>query len=281
MEPRQRRSKVEKVRIDSLRVPAAGKAQRPFHQAKGDRIAAEFDIDSFGFPAVCRVDGVNWLVDGQHRVYGIRKSGYAKSTDEIECEVYEGLPQDEMARMFLRRNQTTPVTAFERFGVAVTAGYSAEVAISEIVAGLGLQIGHPKTTGNIFSVGALRRVYDRDGADVLGRVLRVLRDAYASSPQGFGRRLIEGVALVFATYSRIDDAVLVRALAGEPHGLHGLQRRAEDYRERLGRQVPECVAAGVVDIYNEKVGKRNRLVKWWKAHTGGRLRRPARAPSDR
>ncbi len=39
MESRQRRSSIEKVRIDSLRVPPAGKAQRPFHQSKGDKLA--------------------------------------------------------------------------------------------------------------------------------------------------------------------------------------------------------------------------------------------------
>ena len=187
MEPRQRRSRLEKVSLDSLRVPPAGKAQRPFRQSKGDQIAAQFDIDSFGFPVVCRVEGVNWLVDGQHRVYGFQKSGYAKSGDEIECEVYQGLEMAEMAR-------------------------------------------------------------------------------------------IEGLGLVLAAYSRIDDKFLVRGLASEPHGLHGLQRRAEDYRERLGRQVPECVTAGVVDIYNRQVGGKRSLVKWWKAHKGGRLRRAKRVP---
>ena len=36
--PAQRVSKIEKVRIDSLRVPVVGKAQRPFHEAKADEI---------------------------------------------------------------------------------------------------------------------------------------------------------------------------------------------------------------------------------------------------
>ena len=49
MDPRPRRSKIEKVSLDTLRVPAPGKAQRPFRQAKGDEIAGNFDIDSFGF----------------------------------------------------------------------------------------------------------------------------------------------------------------------------------------------------------------------------------------
>ena len=106
MDPRPRRSKIEKVSLDSLRVPAAGKAQRPFRQAKGDEIAGNFDIDSFGFPVVCRVEDVNWLVDGQHRIYGIQQSGYAAPTDQIECEVYEGLALAEMAHMFLGRNRS-------------------------------------------------------------------------------------------------------------------------------------------------------------------------------
>ena len=52
-----------------------------------------------------------------------------------------------------------------------------------------------------------------------------------------------------------------------------LKRRAEEYRERLGRPVPECVAAAAVDIYNRHVGKKRCLVKWWKTQASGRLRR--------
>ena len=218
MAPRPRRSKIEKVRLDSLRVPEAGKAQRPFRQSKGDEISGHFDIDSFGFPVVCRVEGVNWLVDGQHRVYAIQQSGYAVSTAEIDCEVYQGLALAEMARMFLGRNRSTPVSAFERFSVAVTAGYPVETAIADIVSGLGLRLGYPKQIGNVFAVGALRRVYDRDGAKTLERVLRILRDAYDSSSNGFDRRLIEGLGLVRAAYSAVKDERLARALALERHG---------------------------------------------------------------
>ena len=135
MESRQPRSRIEKIRIDTLRVPPAGKAQRPFRESRGHKIAAEFEINSFGFPVICQVEGSNWVVDGQHRVYAIQKCGYAKATDLIDCEVYQGLTMAEMARMFLGRNRSTPVTAFERFGVAVTAGYPAERAITEIVGG--------------------------------------------------------------------------------------------------------------------------------------------------
>ena len=273
MDPRQARPRIEKIRIDTLRTPPAGKAQRPFRKAKGDKIAREFDINSFGFPVVCQVEDTNWVVDGQHRVYGIQKSGYAQPGDSIECEVYEGLSIEEMARMFLGRNQSTPVTGFERYRVAVTAGSEQETAINEIVEELGLKVGWPKITGNIYAVGSLRRVYERDGAEKLQQVLRVLRDAYERSAGGFGRQMIDGLGLVLSTYSGIDEKLLVRALAAEQHGVHSVQRRAEEYRERLGRQLPQCTAASVVDIYNRHAGRKRRLMKWWKAHKGGRLRR--------
>ena len=281
MDPRERRSNIEKVRIDTLTVPTVGRAQRPFHQAKGDRIAREFDINLFGFPVVCRVDDVNWLVDGQHRVYGLQKSGCAGPTDEVDFEVYHGLTMAEMATMFLGRNRSTPVTAFERFGVAVTAGYPAEVAIAGIVESLGLKIGDPKVRGNVFAVGALRRVYDRDGGEVLTRVLRVLRAAFESDPQAFGRRLLEGLGLVLAAYADLDDALLVRSLAALPNNVQSVHSLAEQHRQQLGRPVPDCVAAAVVDIYNGAVGKKRRLVKWWKVDTAGAIRRRSRLPSSR
>ena len=183
----------------------------------------------------------------------------------------------EMARMFLGRNQSTPVTAFERFGVAVTAGYPTEQAITRIVENAGHEGRIPGTEGNVYSVGALRRVYDRYGGETLERVLRVLRDAYNNSAAGLSRQLIDGVGLVLGTYRQVDDRLLVEALGKEPHGIHGLQRRAEEYRERLGRPVPECVAAGVVDVYNRHGDASEALVKWWKAQTG---RPPARSKTS-
>ena len=216
MKTREQQPQIEKIRIDTLRVPPVGQAQRPFREAKGDRIAAEFDINNFGFPVVCRVDGTNWVVDGQHRLYAIQKCGYAKASDLLPCEVYEGLSMTEMARMFLGRNRSTPVTPFERFGVAVTAGYPTETAITEIVESTGLKIGHPKVPGQVYSVGALRRVYDRHGPAVLERVMRVLCDAYQGAPAGLGRTLIDGVGLVVATYGGLNRQVACRSPRQRP-----------------------------------------------------------------
>ena len=209
-----RRSKIEKVRLDTLRVPAAGKAQRGFHQVKGDWIADRFHIDSFGVPAVCRVDGVNWLIDGQHRVYGIQKSGYAKPSDEIECEVYRDLAQGEMAHMFLERNHTTPVSAFERFGVALTAGYPAETAVAAIVTGAGFA----------------DRPSDRFRERVLGRL--VAAHTRPLRPRRARARVVDPARCVRVDLSGLRSSFSRRGCSGA--------RDVPASRSRLARQGP-CV----------------------------------------
>ena len=95
-----RKSRILPVRIDRLRTPAPGVAQRPFSQAKGDSLAAEFDIDKLGYPVVNRADGIDWVIDGQHRTYALRKQHVIPSDGTIECEVYENLSEQQMADLF-------------------------------------------------------------------------------------------------------------------------------------------------------------------------------------
>ena len=59
----------------------------------------------------------------------------------------------------------------------------------------------------------------------------------------------------------IEDDVLLGALAHERHGFHAVYRQAEAYRERLGRSVPEGIAATLVDIYNRRAKSGRRLTK--------------------
>ena len=204
-------------------------------------------------------------IDGQHRVYALRRQASVTGATLIECEVYEGMTERERADLFLGRNNTKSVSAFDRFRVAVTAGHERERAIMAIVKGAKLQIHQDKCPGCISSVGALQRVYEDGGGDVLARVLRTLRDAYDAAPAAFGRVVIEGLGLLFGRHPKFDDDdALVSALGKDRHGVHGLLRRAEEYRERLGRPQPQCVAAAVIDVYNREQRRKARLPRWWK-----------------
>ena len=260
-----RESRIRPVSIDSLQVPRAGKAQREFSQAWADAIAADFDMGKLGYPVVNRVGDINWVIDGQHRLAAFRKQPRVTRGTTLECEVYEGLDDQGMADLFLGRNRSRVVNAFERFSVAVTAGHPKENAIVDVVNAAKLELKADHRKGCIFAVAALKRVFAREGPAVLRRVLETLRDAYDSVPGAFGRPMVEGLGLVVGVYGpRIHNESLIAALGKDRHGVNGVLRRAEEYRERVGRPQPQCVAAAIVDVYNEGRRGAARIPRWWK-----------------
>ena len=264
-----RTSRILPVVLDTLKPPPPGVAQRAFQRAWAKEIGERLDMAKFGFPVVNQADGVNWLVDGQHRVFALLHHGTTPKCSSIDCEVYTGLNTQEMADVFLSRNRSRPVSAFDRFLVAVTAGYPEESEIFAIVSASDLSVKKDKCDGSVSAVGALLRVYRQAGGPVLSRVLRVIRDAYGGTASSFHRVVIEGFALVLVRHRDLDDATLVRVFSADKHGTTGLLRRAQDYRERVGRPQPQCFAAAAVDVYNRSSSRKRqkRVRKWWKEKT--------------
>lgn len=259
-----RPSVVRMVPINEMRTPPALVTQRRFRKAHGDRIAAELDLNKLGLPIVNHRDGIYWLVDGQHRIYGLRQNGF--KDELLECQVYENLTDAEMADTFLGADDRKAVPLFDKFHIACTAGHVRERDIQRTVETQGLKISQGGTDENsIGAIAALGKVYDRAGTTVLGQVLRTLRDAYGGDPKGFDGTIIEGVGLVFNRYgSRLTEHDLTKALTTASTGARGLLRRAEAQRQRTGNQKAHCVAATVVDIYNRGVDRGKRAPAWWK-----------------
>ena len=258
------RSKLRLVPITDMRTPPADMCQRRFSRAQAERYAANFDLEGMGFPVLNARDGVFWIVDGQHRVEALRIMGWGD--EKIECEVYEGLTDQEMARLFDRRNDRRAVDKMSTFKARCTAGDARECEIERVVMEQGLKIARGIEIGTVAAVVALGHVYDRSGADVLGRTLKTLRDAYESDASGFNGHIVEGLGMVYARYTeRINDAQMVKALNGMAYGPRGLLRRAESQRERTGNQKTQCVAAAIVEAYNRSArSSKAKLDSWWK-----------------
>lgn len=265
-QPSRKPSKIRPVPLGSMRIPPALVTQREFRKAHGDRIAATLDLNKLGFPIINHRDGIYWVCDGQHRVYALKENGFGDK-DVLDCEVYEGLTDAEMAEIFLGRDERRAISPYDKFHVACTAGHARENSVRRIVEVNGLKISRNKEEGAIAAVSALCKVYDRAGETVLGQVVRVLKNGYDGDPQSFDSSVIEGLGLVFNRYNgKTNEKDLSSRLASSSGGPRGLLRRAESQRERTGNQKSQCIAATVVDIYNRGMGPRagDRLPSWWK-----------------
>lgn len=244
--------------------------QREFVPSKADRIAANFSPEHFGVPVVNMRDGHAWMIDGQHRAAGLKIwLGEGWQDQHFEAEIYDGLTEAEEADAFLKRNDSMAVNAYNKFRIAVVAGWEDEQTVAGIVMREGLTISQDKShEGRIIAVGTLLRVYRRAGGEVLGRTLAIIRDAYGSA--GLEATVIAGMSMVVHRYDDLDPKETAARLARAHGGVSGMLGKAERTRKETGNPKHFCVAGAIVDTFNSmssaaKGGNGKRLLSWWKA----------------
>lgn len=236
-------------------------AQRDINQAKVDRIAAEFDPEEIGTPTVNLREGHWYIIDGQHRVEAMRQMGWGDQ--QVQCWTYEGMTQEQEAEKFLRLNDTLAVDRYARFKVGVTAARPEQCEIDRVVRAQQLVVSRDKIPGAIQAVATLERVYRRSDSVVLGRSLRIIRDAYGDD--GLEAAVIDGIGHLCARYNgELDESVAVTKLGHAHGGVNGLLNKAETIRRQTGNAKGLCVAAAAVEIINAGKGGK-KLPAWWKA----------------
>jgi hypothetical protein len=252
--------RLEWVRVSDLRI--SPRAQRD-HSLRGaqkliEEIAGDFDPDKFGTLTVSERNGTYWVVDGGHRRTALSRMGYEDQM--VQCWVYHGLSEQEEADLFLDLNNVRVVSGMDKFKVAVIAGRDVEVDIDRIVKAAGLSIGGRSGT-SVRCIGALTRVYEANGPQVLADTLCVLRDAYGAP--GFASKVVEGVGMFIGSYTnRFDEHRLKSRLSRKLGGVNGLLGRAEQIKSSHGVTLAEGVAAATVETYNQGRGGIN-LPSWW------------------
>jgi len=258
-------SKMHLVPMQLMRRPEF--LQKEFNQSRADKMAADFRLEGLGRLVVNHRDGVFYIIDGCHRHDALLKNGFGEY--DIECDVYEGLSDEEMARVFLLHAQRRVMSAFEKFNVKVEAKNARELDILRTVEGNHLKITRAHEQSCINAVSALGKVYDMAGPKILGMTLRTLRDAYDGDPAAFDGQLIAGLGGVFNRFNgRTHERNLIEQLAALAHGVRGIHQRAEKIRQATQNDKVQCISAVLVDIHNRGLAPKLRLPSWWKGAAG-------------
>lgn len=247
---------LNKVRVNPL-------AQREQVQARIDKLVTEFDPEQLGFPTVNLRDGHYWVIDGAHRIAALKEWLGEWEAQQVQCQTYEGLSEEEEAEVFLKLNDTLAVQAYAKFRIGVQAGRPEEVEVDKVVRQCQLRVSQDKGDGAIGAVGTLMRVYRRGGPLTLARTLLIIRDAYGDA--GLEASVIDGIGLLCNRFNGdLDDVKLVQRLSGAHGGVNGLLGKAENLRKSTGNVRAHCVAAAAVEINNGGRGGK-KLPSWWKA----------------
>lgn len=236
-------------------------AQRPLDSAQVDHIVANFDVEKLGYPVLNHSGDVYYIVDGQHRFEALKAIGWGDQ--QVHCQVFHDLSVEQMADLFLGKNDSRAVTSLAKFRVAVTAGYERECDIDRIVRHHGCAVTRDNVEGAIGAVGTLTRIYDRSGPGILSRTIRIIKDAYGSP--GFESAILDGLALLCTRYnvSDLEDQLIIAKLSNAHGGVKGLLGRAYLTREKLKQPLNQSVAAAAVEIINQGRGGK-KLPSWFR-----------------
>lgn len=266
-----RTARIRTVRLGDLRVSPA--AQREFNSNHGQKIADNFDLELAGTFTLSHRDGVYWIIDGQHRSFGMKEFVKAQFGDAwedwtIEAWVHEGLTEAQEAELFLTFNSSKPVTGIDKFRVSVTADRDVETDVNRIVLAMGMKVVAYRGQNNITAVGAVLATYKRGGATHLREVLGLLKAAW----DGFDLdgALIHAASDVIARYEgALNHERLLKQLSNLHNGSSGVYQVAARQKEQFGGTSREANAAAMVDIYNKGLRGKGRLAPWHRDDTDG------------
>lgn len=261
-------SKFGMVLVSELNVDP--EAQRTLSPAWVKSHVPLFDVDQLGYIVVNkRVNGKQYIVDGQHRVELMRAVGWGDQ--RIHSEIFEGLTQAGEARLFNSRNDRKSVRPIDKFRIKVTGGDPASIDIQRIVTAHGLVISDECIDGHIVAVRSLEVVYagagiasPKEGPVALAKALKTLVQSFGKQASSVNGDVVRAIGMIYLRYNgKVKESDLVKKLAPIPGGCPGLLGKGRTMRELRGRPMAHCIASVVVDAYNR--GRRTEKLDAWES----------------
>lgn len=230
-------ARYRKLPVDALIVD--GRYQRELNVSRVRAIVRAFNANQLGVLEVStRPDDEYAVFDGQHRLVALRELG----KNDAPCLIHSGLTAQDEASLFARLHLSRRgLSALERFRAQVFAGVEQAVTIAGIVESQRFEIaGYSPTNRAIRAVGALERIYRRDGAIALRETLQTVRLLWDGDPRSTDGYLLEGLSQFLVGYgNRLGDehfdklaaagpTVILRRALGQLQGGGGHARHAID-----------------------------------------------------
>ena len=175
----------------------------------------DFDVNQINPIKVSRRNGINYVFNGQHTAEIVAMASGSRDTP-VWCMIYDDLVYEEEADIFA--NQMKNVKALvpvEIFKANCEAGNEKELLIKDLVESYDLKINGAGTPGTIAAISTLEKIYDRNGYDVLNRVLNLIVMTWEGENKSFSSNILNGVTrLVLCFGDALKDEVFVEKVGG-------------------------------------------------------------------
>jgi hypothetical protein len=168
--------------------------QRYLSESHIKKLLEKFDPGLLGTLVVSKRKDGYYVIDGQHRLYVMRK----KSIDKASCNVYYGLTSMQEARLFVAFNSNRKkLSPSDIFKGRIESGDPVALDIKNTVENCGLILGINKhnATNTIVALTALENIYRQLGKSGLRRVLNLIKSTWNGDPDSFDHHMLNGMKI--------------------------------------------------------------------------------------
>lgn len=190
-------------------------SQRDYDDKWAQHIADEFDPDKFEPVIVTKPNGagVYHVIEGQHRARAIDKLW--GPNEMVPSRVVAEADPARAAEIWLGINAGRKgIKPIREFLVAVEARRTLECNINSVVRRAGYHIDqNTKADNAISAVGALRKIYNRYGENLLFVTLNTCRKLWGNDPAGVSGSILGGMSMFLNEFNRYTETPhLVKAI---------------------------------------------------------------------
>lgn len=243
-------SKLIKMRADSLQPHPL--AQRELVPSRLRKLIATLDLDAIGVLHAVEypIKGKSaiWIVDGQHRWRALMDHGMGEWM--VEVKIHTDVTDDARASaIFLKLNDRSPVSPFDKFQNRLMAKDEDAVAINDIAIKHHMKISRTGGPGCLVGISCIEKTYKLDGGDSLDKSLGIVNEAWGL--RTVEAKIIEGIGLLCARFNgAMDIPALTKKLSKYPGSATGLVGDARGLMEYRKVSLARCVAERVIEAYN-------------------------------
>lgn len=190
-------------------------AQREFLPEWAHQIAKNFKWEKYKPVDVSYHNGKYYIIDGQHRVSGIRQH-FGKDC-VIMCRVHYGMTELDEANFFLEQDKGRKhISRIDQMWVRYKIGDEVITDMVRIATKVGFIVDGKSNNSKykIAAVGTLEKVYKYLSREQFFDMLSVIKKAWDGHPDSIGREMLLGMAVFYKAYwGMFDSKALVRALS--------------------------------------------------------------------
>lgn len=225
------------------------RVQRAIIPARVKKLVQGWTFRGVGVITISRRDGINYIVDGQHRWAAALELGHGNS--KVLCHIYTDLTEQEEAALFLTLNDARTVSAIDQYHVGLIALDPICIGARNTLARHDLSIGTGTSDGTVRCVSKVLALQAKDPA-LLEAVCRTLVATWGTRAAAFEQVVLTAAGIVLGRFNgELDLGAFSKKLSGYrggPSALAGDARGLADYKPIT---VTRAAAEIMVDTYNK------------------------------